>query len=373
MRNILAVGGDPGGAAALAPVLVALQNDPSRRTRVLGYRQAVDVWTRSKIAVERLPETVPVDPAKYIGDEDVDLLVTSTSVNGVDHEREFLRWAANASVPSVTVLDFWTNYAARFRDDKDANLILPSAIAVMDDRTKHEMVAEGFPPDRLVVTGQPAFDAIRAFRATWTERKRHDARKKLGADSGCHIVLFASQPLAEIARLTSGTEAEIDERTLLESVARALDEIAVSHDLDIVLAVRPHPREIIHPNELPSGVKVRTVLSPEADPWTAVLAADLVVGMTTILLVEACLLGCVVMSLQPRAEGKDPLPTNRSGRSLPVYDLGALRETLHDYLLNDELRERLWRQNVDGVPGSATERVLALIDSTLGEEASRYD
>jgi hypothetical protein len=371
VRHILAVGGDPGGAAALTPVLLALQNDSSCRTRVLGYRQAVDVWRRSKIAVERLPETVPVDPVLCIGQEDIDLLVTSTSVNGVDHERVFLRWAAKASVPSVTVLDFWTHYAARFRDAKEARLILPSAVAVMDERTKREMVAEGFPPDRLVVTGQPAFDAIRAFRADWTEQKRSDVRKSLGAGPDCRVVLFASQPLVQIAGLVDGAEVSVDERELLEAVARALEEIALLENLDILLAVRPHPRESLLPEELPRGNRVRSVCSTEGDAWPQALAADLVVGMTTVLLVEACLLGCVVVSVQPGGERNDPLPTNNTGGSVAVYDLAALRDTLRECLINDERRRQLREANADVFTGSATARVLALIDTTLAQGASR--
>ncbi|HUF09853.1 MAG TPA: hypothetical protein VMO47_11060 [Rhodothermales bacterium] len=371
MRHILAVGGDPGGAAALAPVLVALHKDPASETRVLGYRQAIDVWARWRIAIERLPETQAVDPAAWIRGEDVDLLVTSTSVNGVDHERVFLRWAARASVPSVTVLDFGTNYAARFRDDIGGNLILPSAIAVMDERTKREMVAEGFPPDRLVVTGQPAFDAIRAFRAEWTEHRRRDARESLAAGASCRVVLFASQPLSQIAGLVGGAEVAVDERELLVAVARALEEIALSDNIDILLAVRPHPREHLRPQDLPRGERVRSVLWSEGDSWSAVLAADLIVGMTTVLLVEACLLGCVVASLQPGGERSDPVPTNQTGGSMAVYDLAELRGTLRECLINEERRSRLREANADWVSEGATDRVLALIARTVGEGASK--
>lgn len=367
MKQIIAVGGDAGGAAALAPVLQALQNDRSCHTRVLGYRQAVDVWSRSNIAVQRLPERPPVDPVACINGEDVNLLITSTSVNGVDHERRFLRWAAAALVPSVTVLDFWSNYAARFRDENDAKLILPSALAVIDERMKREMVAEGFPAERLFITGQPAFDSIHAFRTKWTESTRHAVRSRLGARAESYVVLFASQPLSQMADLVGSNTPRDDERELLETLVRSLDEIAESENVDILLAVRPHPRESLRPQEFPHSERIRLVLSADADPWSAALASDLVIGMTSVLLVEASLLGSVVVSLQPGGGRLDPLPPG----IVPVYDLATLRGTLNECLLDDERRAALRTAKTDWMIESATVRILALIRTMLERETSK--
>jgi hypothetical protein len=366
LKQIVVVGGDPGGAAALAPVLQVLQKRATERLRVLGYRQAVDIWARGGIAVEPLPDTEQVDPAAWVGSTGVDLLVTSTSVNGVDHERSFRRWAAAASVPSVAVLDFWTNYAARFRRSREDRLLVPSVVAVMDEYARREMTAAGFPPDQLVVTGQPAFDAIGLFRDGWDAPRRCQMREQLAADPDCRIVLFLSQPLAtEMAGLDCSDGVAMDEREILRSVASALDTIASAEDVEILLAVRPHPRERLRPEDLPALGRVRTVLAPGGDAWSMALAADLVVGIKTALLVEACLLGCVVVSVQPAAEGRDPLPTNRSGRSLAVYDLATLPRILRSGLLDEELRGRLREASVGAAAGGATGRVLELIDRTM--------
>jgi hypothetical protein len=317
---------------ALAPVLRALQLHPDIRLRVFGYRQAFTLWLRQGLDVEALPDDRAVDPIEFVRDDAVALLLTATSVNGVDHERSFRRWASWASVASVAVLDFWSNYSARFRNGSNGVLELPSAIAIMDARAHSEMVAEGFPAERLVVTGQPAFDAIETFRAAWSETKRREARKRLSVEMGCKAVLFVSQPLSEMAWLTGSVGAAIDEREILDRVAASLEEIAATDATEIVLAVRPHPRQQLEQSDLPSGSHVRVMLAANGEPWPAVLAADVVVGMTSVLLVEACLLGCTVVSVQPGGNATDPLPTSRSGDSVAVYDVaeltGALRRAL---------------------------------------------
>ena len=363
------MGGDPGGAMALAPVLRALRLHPDIRLRVFGYRQAVTLWSRQGLNVEALPDDRAVDPIEFVRDDAVALLLTATSVNGVDHERSFRRWASWSSVASVAVLDFWSNYSARFRDGSHGVLELPSAIAIMDARAHRAMVAEGFPAERLVVTGQPAFDAIGAFRAAWSETKRREARRLLSAEIGCKVVLFVSQPLSEMATLLGSVGTPLDEREILDGVAASLEEIAATDAIEIVLAVRPHPRQQLDQSDLPHGSRVRVVLAAIGEPWPAVLAADVVVGMTTVLLVEACLLGCTVVSVQPGGNASDPLPTNRSGDSMAVYDVaeltGALRRALASAMAAKCARSA---NSPDG--GVATDHVIELVLTTIANQGA---
>ena len=44
-----------------------------------------------------------------------------------------------------------------------------------------------------------------------------------------------------------------------------------------MLAVKPHPRETLRAEDLPSGPRVTTVLAPAGHPWALSMAADLVI------------------------------------------------------------------------------------------------
>lgn len=372
MKEVVIVGGDPGGAMALAPVIRALGTRSDIRLRVFGYRQALPLWLRQGFDVEVLPDDRAVDPFAYLQGDNVALLLTATSVNGVDHERSFRRWASDSSVSSIAVIDFWSNYSARFRAGAHDTLELPSAIAIMDERAHSEMVAEGFPADRLIVTGQPAFDNIGAFRAGWSEAKWREARKQLSLEIGPKVVLFVSQPLSEMAELLGSEDVPLDEREILNAVTAALEEIAATDAIEIVLAVRPHPRQRLVQSDLPAGIRVRVTLAATGEPWPAVLAADVVVGITSVLLVEACMLGCTVVSVQPGGRATDPLPTTRSGHSVSVYSVVELPATLRRALAPSMAGK--WAMNTDDPSQcAAADRIVELTLMTMAKQGARNE
>ena len=53
---------------------------------------------------------------------------------------------------------------------------------------------------------------------------------------------------------------------------------------------------------------------------------------------EACYLGCAVLSLQPGGARSDPLPTNAWGASVAIYDEKNLGPILEKFLFDDDLR-----------------------------------
>jgi len=96
-------------------------------------------------------------------------------------------------------------------------------------------------------------------------------------------------------------------------------------------------------------------VSSEGDPRDAVTSADLVTGMNSVLLMEACYLRCVTASLQPGLRRADVLPTNRTGQSRPIYEPGAIRPVIEELLLDDGARAAA-REELEAfapVPGAA--------------------
>src|ERR1041385_4519981 len=114
--RIVAVSGDPGGAEAIAPVLAAVA-EKGASTHAYAYHQAVTAWTERGLAHEALSErTSEAECESILRRYDPDVLLTSTSVNGVDLERKFTAVARRLSIPSLAVVDMWTNYRKRFAD-----------------------------------------------------------------------------------------------------------------------------------------------------------------------------------------------------------------------------------------------------------------
>ena len=360
--NIFSVCGDPGGAAALTPVLKALQLRPDRVLDVCAYGAGAHVLTRAGVRCEVLPPGLsPADVEVHWQRARPDVLVCATSVNESDYEKAFIRIARRAGVPSVAILDYWSNYALRFGGRSGELDALPDRIAVMDARAVDEMKAAGFPPDRLVITGQPAFDELAAVRRSFGESRRLAVRASLGLAHGERLVSFLSQPLRQLAASGAGYRLPgYDEREVLAGLCDAL---ASAGGGACVLAVKPHPRE--SSLELPPDrAGLRCVRADAMDTRELMMSSDLVAGMTTVALVEACYLGCLVISLQPGARNADPLACTRAGVCHAVYQWPEVTPAIHAMLNDDELRLR-YRRKVEGfvTDGCATGRVLTLIET----------
>ncbi len=365
---VLAIAGDAGGANAIAPVISRLRK-LSRPVVALAYRQARSAWSAAALALQDLAEDTDTESAiGYLRSAQAALLLTGTSFNGVDLEKRFLSAARKQGIPSIAVLDFWSNYRVRFADDQGRLAYLPDRIAVMDDHARREMVEEGFDPQRIKVTGQPAFDDLVSIRLRGAGEARANIRRRLGISEEACLVLFASQPLKQLFGQdhTNPLYPGYTQRTVLRSTVAALDRISQRRSQPITLLIRPHPREQSEDFSSLGRDHVRIVVDGSSDRHDSVMASDLVIGMTTMLLVEACLLGCIVVSLQPELRLPDPLPTNRWRASRAIYREEEIEPTLESLLLDDSVRQeqRAQATRVRFDPFAA-ERVIALMDELI--------
>ncbi len=362
---IVALAGDPGGANALAPVLEALVSS-GHPLRILAYRQALQLWRERGFSPQAVDESDP-EEALTTALSGAGLLLTATSVNGVDIECRATALARNLAVPSIALLDFWSNYRLRFARE-DGKLMLPDAIAVMDARAVKEMAAEGFPADRLRITGQPAFDDLAARRAGFDNAHRQELRRTLGIEAENRLILYVSQPLAELYGSANNAREHLgfNEDEVLSSCEKSLATLSQRHDRKIVLAIRPHPREAREKFSSSQVGRFRAVIWDGPDRIDATLAADLVLGMNSVLLLESVLLGQFVVSVQPGLRIADPLSCNRDGRSLAVYETRLIEDALEKALFDADWRQQqlLALQSASAAKG-ATARMVDLVENVM--------
>lgn len=359
---VVALSGDPGGANALAPLIECLRQSGRVQIEARAYRQACDVWNKRGLEFTELNEQ-----AELALPVSTQLLLTSTSLNGVNLEKRYTAVARAQGIPSLAVLDFWSNYRPRFGSDDEVDS-LPDRIAIMDEQARDEMIAEGFEPERLVVTGQPAFDELLSWGAGFTADRRREVRARMGMAGDELLVVFASQPFSALCR--PGAEVfpspGYDERIVASLLVQALEKIAEESSRRIVLAIRPHPREDADNLRHLRSDRIRIHVGNEGDSREAIVAADLVTGMNSALLVEACYLGCLVVSLQPDLKLADALPTNRRGFSRAAFSNEEVLPTLREMLLDENARRAAASKLTQFRPsGTATQRVAELVCSLL--------
>jgi len=370
--RILALCGDPGGASAVAPVIRALRAQGRVTVQALAYRQAGTLWAERNVTFEELDERIgQAGVVNLLCNPKAALLLTGASLNAAELEKRFIAAACENRVASLTLLDFWSNYARRF-SDRDGRLVyVPDRIALMDEQAYGEMVTEGFDAGRLVITGQPAFDDLAQWRSRFTPLRRQEIRRALRVEPRALLVLFVSQPLSVLYGMDAlwPDDLGFTEQMVLGAVVRALDQIVREKGQDIVLAVRPHPREEADWLERIHSQAIRIVVSREERSRDLAMAADLVVGMNTGLLVEACYLGCVALSVQPGLRLPDALPTNRSGHSRAVYRQEEIKPVLEEMLLDKETRMAAQARLLDlQLDNGATQRVVKLVYQMIGLE-----
>lgn len=343
---MLVLSGDPGGAAAIAPVVQQLQSKSDVRVAVYAYRHAVAAFHQRGMESTELDQSATRSELQtLLAESTPDVVLASTSVNGFDLEKILFAEACRQHVPSLAVLDFWSNYRARFLS-KDGRLSLPTRIAVMDSRAAEQMQADGIPRDRAVVTGQPAFDSLLSVSSADRQRNASATRSRLSVRPDEYLIAYMSQPLQGFQKVLSGTDSErgtlpYDEKTVFADLQNAVK----TSSCQCRIVIKPHPREL--PESWIDTESAICTVDQEISSHDLAVAANVVVGMTSVILVESALLGSRVISLQPGATPADnPLAGFDS-----ITTCNSLAE-LQGQLFREQAAARL------KLPANATQRVV---------------
>lgn len=344
-RKTLILARDPGAAGALAPV--------ARRCAsiIVGLEHARSVFHAAGLPMEVLSADDDAGTAaRVLAALRPDVLLTGTSRREAA-PRDALWWVAarDAGIPSVALLDHWIGYAQKFITTTPFDST-PDVIAVMDAYARDQLREAGCRDARLVVTGHPAFDAL----MTADVAGRATARERWHARANAPVLLFASEPIASDVGALRG----YDETDALALLLRALG------DAPFQLVIRPHPRE--HPASLQRvldehgrAARVEVTLSGRE----AVAGADLVVGMTSVLLLEAAVTGRPVLSIQPGA--REPWTDHFQTLVTTVESVESARAWLQDpgnhAVLEREPRHARIRAAGFDERGTATDNVCRLL------------
>ncbi len=251
---------------------------------------------------------------------------------GTDIDARLIAWAHARHVKTVVLLDYWSNYASPFCNKGTA--CWPDAYLVMDELAKQEAVAEGVPMEILRIVGQPGLD-------------------KFCAQAGprCHAdrdVLFLSQPLS----MLYGNRLGYTEQSVLADVVKACGELGRKLDVKF------------HPKDEQSFRQQYQDISVDGDVDELMRHYRLVVGMSTMALLHAALMGVPIVSYQPNLTGKDGCITNRLGLSRCLKSYKELLDVLGAAVVwqpvtVNETEMLLW------MDGKSTQRAVNTVQETV--------
>ena len=288
--RVLAAAHDPGGAVAMRPVLRLLRRNPSVELLILASSYAHAVFSRDGIECEDMPTTFRDGAAReWIASQAPHILFSGTSW-AAGSEQQLRNEAAAVGLPSLVLLDYWSNYRSRWIGATYGIEELKDFVAAMDDECRAEMIAAGFPPEKIITTGHPHVEEL--FSAPAPPRN---------SPARACTILFISLPLP--GETLHGTPQQH-----VVAIGKILARIAAERGTPVRLAVKLHPKEGIEhwPEAIElagrSGIEVRLHDGKtNLDELTA--ESQVVIGFASMALILARAAGKRVLALEELDNG----------------------------------------------------------------------
>lgn len=279
MKKILLAFDDPGGGLAVSSLIDELKKIKSLELTV--YSGKLSEKFLKDIPFRKLKSDLNEFESETIVNEIMpDLIVTATG--GGRAEQELRNTAFRKNIKSIVILDFWKDYKRRWKYASYNIDEVKDIVCVMDELTKTEMAADGFPKDKIIVTGHTYLDKI--FNSKETKGSRKPENENLKANE--INILFLSQPL----NIIGITDYKVHP---LEIFVEAVTDLYEFNEKKMLMKIKPHPMEkdldeLKFISEKYTTGKFSISLSKEdTDVNDLIEEADLVVGYNTIAMFEA--------------------------------------------------------------------------------------
>ena len=365
MTDVLIFAEDPGAVNFVADLPAALARRGLHST-MLAAGLAPQCLAARGIPFDVVGE--PVSGRRLLAAMAPRVLVVGTSENVRTQAFTLLEEARQASTASVGVVDARTNADHRFRgESSDPLRYAPDWLLVPDAPTRQAFVALGYPERRVVLCGHPHYDYVRRVRECLSRHDRDELKSRMFPGAGSRkVLMFATEGSVRVVRQTRGDIASYTLHGEGSSVGRT--EIVLEEFLRAVatleqrpyLVLRLHPKDTIEDYQPYRGDF--DLVSSNASPLELLYTADLVVGLTSMLLAEACLLRRPTLSVVPRETEKGWLATVEIGATPCVTTreeiAPAISAILHDAAAPTERTDAMFL-------GGALDRAVAAIERLL--------
>ena len=238
-----------------------------------------------------------------------DLLIVGTSENQKTFAFDLLDLAKLKGISSVGAVDSAANVSERFKGVGVHPLKhAPDWLIVPDMMTAKAFHHIGFSIEKIFVGGHPRFDEILGLRNVWGATERSIQRSKWFDvhDDSLMIITFVSEISTGLNKNQYCRSSFYTLHGDEDSFGRT--EIVLDEFLNFInglsykpyLVLRLHPKQ--NKEELSNYVDRFDFISRVEPALEIISASNIVVGMTSMLMLEAALLGRPVLSIIPKAE-----------------------------------------------------------------------
>jgi len=235
-----------------------------------------------------------------------------------------------------------------------------TAVAAMGQTSRGDMIAQGVPSEKIVLTGHPGFDHLALPEPELCTRIRRD----LGLLEGQKMVLFASQPYYVGVFNTPEIR-----KAMINAIVQACGFLK-----NIKLVVKPHPGDNIREikNVVGKAPLVR-IVDQKTDVSPLIKACDILITFHSTVALQAIYAGKPVINLDFPNSGVQSLYSEsgatwiaRSSDEVSVHIRNLSGEFRNKEIASRETaRQRFLCDWVYLPDGRATERVLKIVENML--------
>lgn len=299
--GVLVAACDAGSANWLAPVLPRL----GVPWRLFAQGPARDIFSAHKMPFTGLDPcdwcNIPVLGQQIVGSGRFQAVLTGTSW-GACVEKAVVLAAREADIPTLSGIDHWVLFRERFSRVESGRIVsddlvyMPDKVLVADEEARNIAIAAGLPQGSLIAAGHPHLEVQRDFLARKIDNRGDE-------------YVFVSERLSVDHPKGSPLDLGFDEYDALRGVAQALPR-------DARLTIKLHPQDDADKyNAIVPKIGIFLDVVGQCDIGELIAKANRVIGMRSMLLLEAALVRNDVISFLPGRTAHD-FVGNRIGATL---------------------------------------------------------
>ena len=331
---------DPGAVSFIKDVFGSLENS-GIPFKVLATGPASKILKENNIKFEEI--FIRMNLKNFLKQNRIKLLLTGTSQNPNSLGLSLIDCAKELKINTAAFVDTSADYQFRFKG-KSTNPLnhVPDNLLVPDIETKKIYARLGMEEKNIVITGSPNYQEILNIRAQLDEEGQKLIKKRVFNQDiqGVSIVFIDEHSNKGDKRLFLSEEYNFNGRKGMTN----RNEIIASEVLDVMsglniknyFIVRLHPKS--DQNDYLSLGSEIDEFNSSSNYYELIYGADLIVGMTSALLMESFLLGKEVISIIPRDSEIEWLPPGLKENVKCVYSAEDLTLSIKEALNNNSMK-----------------------------------
>lgn len=265
------------------------------------------------------------------------LLIVGTSENTDTFSFNLTFEAKRKHIPSIAMVDSFANAKLRFKGHSDSSLThITDYLFVPDEETKTEFIKIGFDCSNISIYKNPYFTTLLNLRKSWNTNKfinSHKIKFYSQLDLTRPVIVFVSEISTGLGKdqysknnkytLFGSKKSNLRTEIVLDELFMALN----NSNLNPYMVLRLHPKQ--KKQNLSKYLSKFDFISKDEDGLLIVNSADLVVGMTSVLLKEAAIIGKPVLSIVPKPDEEFWL-----GDMINIIKCISTRKEVNDFFQN---------------------------------------